>query len=44
MSNLSCGSFATRFNSRTREGCDLDRRQGMVGASRFNSRTREGCD
>ena len=33
-----------RFNSRTREGCDLRGSRGLVVVSSFNSRTREGCD
>ena len=32
------------FNSRTREGCDWDKRRGRQGSQGFNSRTREGCD
>ena len=34
----------SRFNSRTREGCDSQQRGGRCCASCFNSRTREGCD
>ena len=33
-----------RFNSRTREGCDVSQTSPSRSASRFNSRTREGCD
>ena len=33
-----------RFNSRTREGCDLNPFETPYQLWRFNSRTREGCD
>ena len=32
------------FNSRTREGCDIDRPATRGDGGGFNSRTREGCD
>ena len=33
-----------RFNSRTREGCDVYAGLRSISTARFNSRTREGCD
>ena len=33
-----------RFNSRTREGCDLKTVTEHIKETSFNSRTREGCD
>ena len=33
-----------RFNSRTREGCDLSMASPFTRLMSFNSRTREGCD
>ena len=36
--------YISRFNSRTREGCDGDPRRLSDERPRFNSRTREGCD
>ena len=32
------------FNSRTREGCDIEEGMKPAPAASFNSRTREGCD
>ena len=34
----------SRFNSRTRKGCDDARRRFKTCFRRFNSRTRKGCD
>ena len=42
-SGISSGSD-NRFNSRTREGCDLHGVLHLVRFRSFNSRTREGCD
>jgi len=36
--------YASRFNPRTREGCDLTRSVCRYAGSCFNPRTREGCD
>ncbi len=33
-----------RFNSRTREGCDITAQRSTQIVTSFNSRTREGCD
>ena len=38
------GRCPYRFNSRTREGCDVLRFLYLYTIDRFNSRTREGCD
>ena len=36
--------FVTRFNPRTRVGCDIPGRRDIVANSGFNPRTRVGCD
>ena len=41
-SQAQCSS--SRFNSRTREGCDLVLVIACLNSGSFNSRTREGCD
>ena len=37
-------NLCNRFNSRTREGCDVQMGDDYRTNGGFNSRTREGCD
>ena len=41
---LLCSECVSSFNSRTREGCDINNLINFTAKIRFNSRTREGCD